>query len=161
MGNNGVALLDHHLEVVERTLQDLFAVGRPQGLGLRPDPGIGQELADEPLHPGRAIDGTSDELIGIGIEPALIGFRQELREAHHLAQRFLQVVRGHVGELLQLGVGPAQLGRALPDPLLELVVQGADLFLGTLALGHFLSQHRGLVLEVIPPYRIFVSDGDL
>ena len=45
------------------------------------------------------------------VELAPVAPRQELRVAGHHAQRLLQVVRGHVGELLQLAVGARQLGR--------------------------------------------------
>ena len=42
---------------------------------------------------------------------------QQLAEAGHLAQRLLQVVRGDVGELLQVAVGPRQLLGLLLEPL--------------------------------------------
>jgi hypothetical protein len=41
------------------------------------------------LHPFSAIDSVGDKLVGIGIEFALVALSEELRVAHHLAQRFL------------------------------------------------------------------------
>ena len=65
-------------------------------------------------------------LVGALVELALVALLEHLAEARHLAQRLLQVVRGDVGELLQLGVRAGELGRPLfgvgrplGDPLLE------------------------------------------
>ncbi len=44
------------------------------------------------------------------VELVAVALLQQLAERRDLAQRFLQVVRGDVGELLKLGVGAAQLG---------------------------------------------------
>ena len=60
--------------------------------------------------PLRAIDGEIDVLSAALVELVAVALLQQLAERGHLAQRFLQVVGGHVGELLQLGVGAAQLG---------------------------------------------------
>ena len=56
-----------------------------------------------------AVDGEADELVGVVVELALVAARQQLRVARHHAQRLLQVVRGDVGELLELGVRARQL----------------------------------------------------
>ena len=71
-----------------------------------------------------ADDGTVDEAQRVAVEAVLVAAREQLRIAGHGAQRLLQVVRGDVGELLQVGV------RALP-------ARGAlgDRLLGALALG--------------------------
>ena len=45
------------------------------------------------------------------VEQVLALHFQAVAEGADLAQRLLQVVRGHVGELLQVAVGPLQLGR--------------------------------------------------
>ena len=55
---------------------------------------------------------------------------QQLAEAGHLAQRLLQVVRGDVGELLQVAVGPDELGRLLLSSALARSIWPARLDLG-------------------------------
>ena len=60
-----------------------------------------------PLGP---VDREVDVLPAALVELVAVPLLQQLAERGHLAQRLLQVVRGHVGELLELGVGPAQLG---------------------------------------------------
>ena len=73
------------------------------------DPGERQQVVDQPLHPLRAVDREGDVLVGPLVELAGVAALQQLAEAGHLAQRLLQVVRGHVGELLQVAVGAGQL----------------------------------------------------
>ena len=55
------------------------------------------------------------------VELAAVAALQELQKLRHLAQRLLQVVGGDVGELLQLGVGAAQIERLLVEE--HMVVQ--------------------------------------
>ena len=70
---------------------------------------IGQQVLDQPLHAAGAVHREGDELVGIGVELALVAPGQQLRVAGHHAQRLLQVVRGDVGELPQLLVRAVQL----------------------------------------------------
>ncbi len=77
------------------------------------------------MHAASAVDGKCDELVGIGVEPADISPLQELTIAGDRAQRFLQVVRGDVGKLLEFGVRARQFGR-----------RAANCFFGRAALGH-------------------------
>ena len=68
-----------------------------------PDPAEGQQVVDQRLHPLGAVHGVLDVLVRPGVELADIAALEQLAEARHLAQRLLEVVRGHVGELLELG----------------------------------------------------------
>ncbi len=76
-----------------------------------------EQVVDQHLHPLGPVHGELDVLVGLLVELAAVAALQQLAEAGDLAQRLLQVVRGDVGELLELGVGALQLGRVLrPAP---------------------------------------------
>ena len=87
-----------------------------------PHPAERQQVVDQRLHPLGAVDGELDVLVGPVVQLARVAALQQLAEARHLAQRLLQVVRGDVGELLELGVRALQLlglrlaGRSLRVP---------------------------------------------
>src|SRR4051812_37215509 len=68
---------------------------------------------------------------------------EQLRKATDVAERRSEVVGDGVGEGLQLLVGFFELRGALPDSLLELLVEYANLFLGALALGYVAGDGRG------------------
>ena len=76
---------------------------------------IGQQILDQPLHAARAVDREGDELVGIGVELALVPPGQQLGVARHHPQRLLQVVRRDVGELPQLLVRAIQLVHLLHE----------------------------------------------
>ena len=69
-----------------------------------------QQVVDQVLHAPRAVDGEADVLVGARVELAAVALLEQLAEARDLAQRLLEVVRGDVGELLELGVGAPQVG---------------------------------------------------
>ena len=71
-----------------------------------------EQVVDQHLHALGAVDGELDVLVGPRVELAAVALLQQLAEARDLAQRLLQVVRGDVGELLELGVGALQLRAA-------------------------------------------------
>ena len=79
------------------------------------DAGERQQVVDELLHALGAVDRELDVLVAALVELALVAALEQLAEARDLAQRLLQVVRGDVGELLELGVGPAQVLGLLLD----------------------------------------------
>lgn len=113
VGDLGPTLLDGHAEVVEGLAHHLLQI---DGLVLvvhAADPGECQQVVDEDLHTVGAVDGEGDVLVGPLVQLAPVAPLQELGEAGHLAQRFLQVVRGDVGELFQLRVRPLQVRRLL------------------------------------------------
>ena len=85
-----------------------------------------EQVVDQLLHPLGAVDRELDVAVGALVELARVAALEHLREARDLAQRLLQVVRGDVGELLELLVGALQLARLLDQRPLG-VAQGADL----------------------------------
>ena len=84
-------------------------VDGPEAGGRAPDPAEREQVVDQVLHAFRAVDGEGDVLVGALVELPRVPALEHLAEARHLAQRLLQVVGGDVGELLELGVGAAQL----------------------------------------------------
>ena len=80
-----------------------------QFLSFCPDARIGQQVLDQPLHAGGAVHREGDELVGVGVQLALVAPGQKLRVAGHHPQRLLQIVRGNVGKLPQFLVRAVQL----------------------------------------------------
>ena len=85
-----------------------------------------EQVVDELLHPPGAVGGELDVRLRAVVELPLVAPLEHLGEARHLAQRLLQVVRGDVGELLELGVRALQVGRLARQRRLRLA-QGGDL----------------------------------
>ena len=81
------------------------------------DAGERQQVVDEHLHAFGSVDGEPDVFGATLVELIAVSPFQELAERNHLAQRFLQIVRRHVGELLQFGVGSAQFDGLLVEYL--------------------------------------------
>ena len=69
-----------------------------------------QQVGDQRLHPLGAVDGEADVLPRLVVELRSVLALEQLAEVGDLAQRFGQVVRGDVGELLEVGVRAGQLG---------------------------------------------------
>ena len=118
------------------------------GLGL--DAGVREQVLDYLLHLVRAVDDELDVPVGPLVERVPVPPRQELGEARDRPEGLLQVVARDVRELLQLLVRPRELaapplqfgggravpgdlplqaqvgldevGRALPDPVIEVIV---------------------------------------
>ena len=78
-----------------------------------PDPGEFQQVLNQSLHAHRAIDRVSDIFVGLLVQLAAIAFRQQLGIVGNHAQRFLQVVRGYIGKLLQFRIGAGQFSNLL------------------------------------------------
>jgi hypothetical protein len=60
-----------------------------------------------------------DVLVGPLVELPAVAALQQLAEAGDLAQRLLQVVAGHVGELLQVAVGPLEVAGLVVEALVD------------------------------------------
>ena len=83
----------------------------PASTPCRPTRENVEQVVDQLLHPLGAVDGELDVLVGALVELAAVAALEQLAEAGDLAQRLLQVVRGDVGELLELGVRARELAR--------------------------------------------------
>ena len=79
------------------------------------DPREGEQVVDQRLHALGAVDGEVDVLLAALVELPRVAALEHLAEARHLAQRLLEVVRGDVGELLELGVGALERRGLLLD----------------------------------------------
>ena len=116
------------------------------------DAGEVQQVVDQHLHAVGAVDREVDVLVGPFVELPAVAALEQLGEAGHLAQRFLEVVRGDVRELLQLGVGALEVGR--------LGVEAQPGLLAEVQLAHQAAAHA-LELAAEPPQvgRADRSDG--
>ena len=74
-----------------------------------PDPGEGEQVVDQRLHPLGAVDGERDVFGASFVELVAVSLFEQLAEGSDLSQGLLQIVRGDVGELLEFGVGPSEL----------------------------------------------------
>ena len=63
-------------EILHGLLKHEFTVGLFKGLAFRPDPRVFQQVANEALHTGGAIDGVADKFIGVLIQLAPVSFPQ-------------------------------------------------------------------------------------
>ncbi len=175
MRHYGAAFLNRQLQVPHGMLQDSLAVNRCKRTATGSDTGIGQQVADQPLHAVGTVHGKRDEFLGVAVQPVPVALRQQLREACHFSQRFLEIMGGDIGKLLQLPVGSLQFGcrllqcRHRPCTVLHLPGQ---LRIGPLQLGGPLLHQRlemeAIVLQLllclpepgdIPEYQDDADDG--
>ena len=103
--------MHRHLQVQQRETQRLLQRHRPEGLGLAPDPRILQQIDDQPVHALGAVAGEVDALPRLLVQRLAQAALQQGQVAGDDAQGLAQVVRGDVGEGLQLGVGAFKLAR--------------------------------------------------
>src|SRR5215472_7189322 len=109
-GDGGVAVLYRGLELRHRLAGDLVEVDRAEVSTGLTDAREREQVVDQALHALRAIDRVGDVLPGSLVELVGVPRLKHLAETGHFAQRFLQVMGGDVGELLEFPVGPLQLG---------------------------------------------------
>ena len=83
-----------------------------------------EQVVDQLLHPLGAVDREGDVLVGALVELPLVAALEHLGEARDLAQRLLEVVRGDVGELLELLVGALELAGLLDQRPLRVAQRG-------------------------------------
>ena len=111
------------MEVPQSVFQDGIQAGDGENPAAGADAGIGEQIGDEPLHAGGALGRAVDVFEGLGVHVFGEAAFQQFHVTAHRAQRLLEVVRGNVGELFQVAIGPlgflgAQLeGGMRPLPL--------------------------------------------
>src|SRR6185312_1253501 len=109
------ALVDYLGEARERLAQHVVA-GDDRLLGrAAPDAREREQVVDQLLHALGTVDREGDVLPAALVELVAVALLDQLAEARDLAQRLLQVVRGDIGELLQLRVRARQLARLLVE----------------------------------------------
>ncbi len=64
---------------------------------------------DHGPHPSGGCDQVSDEFLALGLESVSIVLHEEVGKGDQGAQRFLEVMRDRVGELIELAVLPREL----------------------------------------------------
>ena len=84
VGDDGLVFLDGAQKIVHR-IGEHGSHGRGlKRLASRADPGIGEQVLNQPLHASGAIDGIGDEFIRIGVQFPSITLGEELGvTAHH------------------------------------------------------------------------------
>src|SRR3990172_2597332 len=144
-GDHRVALLDRGAQVLQRLIEHRARVDERRWFVDPPDAGELEQAADERLHALRALDRVVDVLLRLRVHLPGVALLEELHVARDHPERFLQVVRCNVRELLEL--------RVRPPERLRLVAQR---LLGGGALGHLAAKLRVhllhlalLVLEVV------------
>src|SRR5260221_3708868 len=123
-GHRCARLLDGAAQVADRLVERWLHLDRQELLAAGADARVGKQVLDQLLHARGDLDHEAHDLLGVAVEPVAVATLYQLRIARHHAQRLLQVVRGDVGELLELGIGA-----------LELVVRLRQRHRGALALG--------------------------
>ncbi len=99
-------------KVVHHVVGHRVEVDLLEGGPLATDPGIGQEAVDQTLHTAGPVHGVADELARLIVECVGVAALEQLQVARHHAEGLLQVVRGRVRELFEVGVRALQLPRA-------------------------------------------------
>ena len=105
------AALGHRgAQVPQRAGHELARVDALDAQVGRPGAGVEQQVVDHALHALDAVDRVGDELPRAVVEPVAVLALEQRHEPGDRAQRLGQVVRGDVGEGLEVGVGALELG---------------------------------------------------
>src|SRR5260221_1577118 len=136
MGYDCAAFFDSQLEVGKGPVQDLLHRHGFERFALGSHSRIGQQSDDERLHALRAVQGESDEFIGIVGQFPSVALAEKLQIIRYHAEGFLEVMRSDVSELFKFFVGSFQLGGARHHPLFQIFVQGLQFHFGPLAFQH-------------------------
>ena len=124
-GNHRVPCFDHPAEIGQSGVENS---GRVHGLKLLhagPRPGIAQQISDQLLQPPDALQGIAKVSGRVLIQRLSVSSFQKPQVTSDGDKRFLEIVRRHVGKLLQFAVAPLQFrGQGFQpclrgDPLFE------------------------------------------
>jgi hypothetical protein len=63
---------------------------------------------NQALHARGPIDRVMNVFVGILVQLSVVALGQQLGVGRHHAQRLLQIMRGHVGKLLQIAIGAGE-----------------------------------------------------
>ena len=102
MRHRGAALLDRRFEVGQGLRQQRLRAGPLRPLLAAFETRERQQVVDQRPQPARGAVDDRDQLVAAGAELALEVLAQELRIALHHADRLLELVGGHGGELLDV-----------------------------------------------------------
>ena len=108
--DGGAALGHRGAQVAQRAGHQVADVDALQAQVGRPGARIEQQVVDHALHALDAVDRVRDELAGLVVEAIAVLALEQRDEARDRAQRLGEVVRGDVGEGLEVGVGALELG---------------------------------------------------
>src|SRR2546427_62363 len=111
--HQGARLPDGNAQIRPHGAQHSVDVYRLHRLSPGADARELQEVVDESLHPNRAVHREVDERASLVVELFTVATLEQLRVARDHAERFLQIVRRYVRELLQLLVAALQLSDEL------------------------------------------------
>ena len=106
--NRRPALLDGGLEVVDGVLDDSLAVHRFECLTAARNAGVRKQVLDQLLHVLCPVDGVTHERVCFGTELPLVPALEESYCTRHRPERFLQVMGGNIGKLLEFRVRALQ-----------------------------------------------------
>ncbi len=120
MGHGGVGGLDAGLQVAQGLVEHGVQVGGDEGPAARADAREGEQIGDEPLHAGGAVEGAGNVAPGLGIQLVREAVLEELDVTADGPQRLLEVVRGDIGELLEVAVGAFEVLGGLLEGCLRL-----------------------------------------
>jgi hypothetical protein len=102
------AFLDGTAKIDHRPTQGTLTRSGHEFSALRANTRVRQQILNQGLHAFGAIHREDDKFIRIVVQLALVASGNECHVAGHHPQRFLQVMRGNMGELLQILVGSLQ-----------------------------------------------------
>src|SRR5580700_5011612 len=145
------SLGDPYFEVRQDFPRHLRQIHRQERLRLAGHPGETQQIQNQRLHPLGRVQHAIQIIPALLVQRPAAAALETVSECLYLAQRLLQIVGGHGGEVLQLTVtvfepergafeilirgsqlpvGAVEFHRAFPNAILQTLIQHSDLGLG-------------------------------
>ena len=100
--------LKGQLQILQGGVQGLVEIRRNKGLAPGADAGKIEQMRDELAHAPGAVHHVGHVALAVVVKLAGAALGQQIGKARDLAQGFLEVMGGHVGELFQVLVGVFQ-----------------------------------------------------